>query len=213
MIDFLIVIFSIKNDGKNQSWLIFWWKKLPSRRWKKSIKNDGKKITIKKSIKNDGNFFHRFFWLILLIVFFIEVLLIFFWFWLIFQYVCVAWLAFFIVVSMCLRIEMESETKKFTLWRLPSWRKMCARVCILYSISVAISTASFSLSSPLGVLGTRYGSTQKSLVSETHFYCLILAMLVTRCGSSLAVLGSCFDSSLPRIETVKACLGVDIKKA
>ena len=171
-----------------------------------------KTITIKKSIKNDGNFFHRFFdwfcWSFFLLRF-CWFSFDFDWF---FQYVCVVWLALFIVVSMCLRIEMESETKKFTLWKLPSWRKMCARVCILYSISVAISTASFSLSSPLGVLGTRYGSTQKSLVSETHFYCLILAMLVTRCGSSLAVLGSCFDSSLPRIETVKACLGVDIKK-
>ena len=39
-----------------------------------------------------------------------------------------------------------------------------------------------------------------------------LAMLVTRCGSSLAVLGSCFDSSLSRIETLNTCLGVDINK-
>ena len=204
---------SIKNDG-NFSIIFDWF--FPSRRWKKLPSKNQSKMMEKIPSKNQSKtmvIFSIVFLIDFVDRFFIEILLIFFWFWLIFQYVCVVWLALFIVVSMCLRIEMESETKKFTLWRLPSWRKMCARVCILYSISVAISTASFSLSSPLGVLGTRYGSTQKSLVSETHFYCLILAMLVTRCGSSLAVLGSCFDSSLPRIETVKACLGVDIKKA
>ena len=157
MIDFLIVIFSIKNDGKKSIMIDFLMEN-------KYHRGDGKNQS--KMMEKNTIIFDWFCWSF----FFIEVLLIFFWFWLIFQYVCVAWLAFFIVVSMCLRIEMESETKKFTLWRLPSWRKMCARVCILYSISVAISTASFSLSLSLGALGTRYGSTQQSLVSEMHFY-------------------------------------------